>query len=172
MAGRHAGPAVMHHLRRLPFAEDLQKLGAQRLRILERRVRLQIVAIEAVARSGDVSRHRVDRLLLAAVARGRARIEQHHPLAFLLYVCCVDRAGAGGAHGILRRRKARHFRGNGALLGEPFRQPAVEHRDGFVPDPAQHPPQPRRHGAVGRVVAHHLVLRQQPGFPDPLQEIA
>ena len=49
----------------------------------------------------------------------------------------------------------------GAASASHFGQPAVEHRDGLVADPAQHPPQARRHGAVAGVVAHDLVRRLQ-----------
>src|SRR5204862_3736843 len=55
-------------------------------------------------------------------------------------------------------------------LGIPFRQAAIEHRNGVVTDPAQEPPQPRSHCAVARVVADDLVRRRDAATAEPIGE--
>jgi len=42
------------------------------------------------------------------------------------------------------------------LLGLPFLEPAIEHGDGVVPEPAQQPPQPAGEHRVVLVVRDHL----------------
>jgi hypothetical protein len=68
-------------------------------------------------------------------------------------------------------REARELCGNRPVFVPPLRDAAVKDGDLVVADPAQHPPQARRHGAVAGVVAHHLIGRRQAASPHPLYEI-
>src|SRR5687767_6653527 len=79
-----ARAAVVDDFVRAARAEDLAELLAQDFRRLERALRREVVVAEAVLRARDVSRHLVDRLLLAAEAHRRTRVEEHELVARLL----------------------------------------------------------------------------------------
>ena len=66
--------------------------------------------------------------------------------------------------------EARHGGGGRMAFGAPLGKAAVEHGNGVVPDPAQHPPQPRSGHAAAGVVAHHLVAGPDALLADPGEE--
>src|SRR5262249_16180019 len=85
VARRHARTAVVHDFRRRAISEHGPEFPLQLAGALERSLRRDVVHVEAIPRPGDAPGHRVDRLLLAAVARRRARIEQQHRVALRFY---------------------------------------------------------------------------------------
>ena len=58
--------------------EQRPERGAQLLWGLEAAVCTQVVLVEAIQRSGDVAGHGIDRLGFAAVALGRASVDDRH----------------------------------------------------------------------------------------------
>src|SRR5439155_5502254 len=110
------------------------------------------------------------RLLLAAKPCRRARVEQEEFFSTRLEGVYIDGLHSGRPDRVAGMREARHFRRGGAAFLQPLGEPAVEHGDGFMANPAQHPPKARRHGAAAAVVAHHLVAGPEPLLAEPGDE--
>src|SRR5258708_20958869 len=72
-----AGATVVDHLTWHMAAERLLEVALQVLRRLEAPIAADVVHVEAVERTWNAAGHRIDRLLLAAIAHGCPRIEQH-----------------------------------------------------------------------------------------------
>ena len=131
MARRHAGSALVDDAGRRRRSERGFELLPQRLRRLERLVRFEVALPGPVARSGDVSRDRIDRFLLAAIALRRARVE-HEPFVRAEVAHDVvgpDQRHRGRAIGEPSRRRRGGFGARQSRLRHPSRPPAVEDRD-------------------------------------------
>ncbi len=158
MARRHAGSALVDHAGRRRRSERGFELLPQRLRRLERLVRFEVALPGTVARPRDVSRDRIDRFLLAAIALRRARVE-HEPFVRAEVAHDVvgpDQRHRGRAIGELSWRRRGGPGARQARLRDPSRPPAVEDRDARVAEPARQPPQPHREVAAVGVVRDDL----------------
>ena len=153
-----------------PAAIAVARNRSKRARTLGREepaVRLDEAAVGRGVDGGrDVTRVRIDRLDLAAVARRPAGIEQDHLAETVAQRVAIDdlrpvvrqfEARAGRR----RRRDAPRQRVTG---GDPRLDPAVEH--GYaaaMPEVVEHPPQPRGDPAADVVVGDNEVVRADPG---------
>jgi hypothetical protein len=116
---------------------------------------------------------RAELRLGAGKAGGRARIDELRRAARQLGPDRVEAAyqlgpeTRGEPRVLLRFDRAAFDR---SPLAQPFRQAAVEHRDGVVAHDAEHPPHPRRaHDAV-HVVGEDRRPVAEPHGPDPRRE--
>src|SRR5205814_21021 len=170
VARRHARSAVADDFFRGAITEHSAKFVPEELRFLENSLRAEVVVAEAVLRPGDAAGDRVDRLVLAAKPCRRARVEKQEFFCMRLDGVYVDGSRSGRADRVAGMREARHFRRDRAAFLQPLGEAAVEHGNGFMAYPAQHPPKARRHGAAAAVVAHHLVAGLEPLLAEPGDE--
>ena len=77
VAGADAGTAVVDEVLRRAAVQHALEIGAQILRAAERSVGGDIARVGTVERAGDVAGDAVDRLDVAAIALGGARVEQY-----------------------------------------------------------------------------------------------
>ena len=158
VAGGDARSAVADNPLGGDAAERFLHARAQLLGCSKESPFVEIPLEEVVRRAGNVPGRPVDRLGLAPVAFRRTGVEQT-PLG-----PADERGDLIDIHGHVRARRAMELARlaslrtarRGAPLGLPFREPAVEHGDRVVPEPAQQPPQPARVHAVLLVVRDRL----------------
>src|SRR5439155_625861 len=74
VARGYARAAVVDDFVRARCAEQRSELGPERLRRLEETARVEVVAVVPVLRAGDAAADGIDRLVLAAISVGRARV--------------------------------------------------------------------------------------------------
>src|SRR5712691_7512093 len=170
VARRHARSAVVDDFYCGTITEHSAKFVPEEFGFLENSLRSQVVIAEAVLRAGDAAGDRVDRLLLAAKPCRRARVEKQQFFSTRLEGVYIDGLRSGRPDRVAGMRKARHFVRGGAAFLQPLREAAVEHGNGFMSHPAQHPPKARRHGAAAAVVAHRLVAGLEPLLAEPGDE--
>ncbi len=159
--GAHAAAALVHHGGRITARQQRFEFGPQLRGRLEAAVGPEVVGERAVQRAGNVAGNRIERLHLAAIARGRACID--HRLAWPAQGG-LDLGGRGQPlQGLAQGEVRLEVRGLLAVCEFaagllPRLQSAVEHRHGLVACPLQHPPQaPAEVGAVA--VVHHRLHR-------------
>ena len=84
MASGYAGAAVMNHLGGVSIRKDRFEFGPQHFRRLENSACGEVIVVEAVQRARNAPSHGIDRFLFAAVARGRAGIQEKSFLQIFL----------------------------------------------------------------------------------------
>ncbi|CAN0626764.1 conserved protein of unknown function [Burkholderia multivorans] len=168
VASGHAGAALQDHAVRLGIAEERGKRLAQLVAGLEAAFGGQVVLEEMVERAGDVAADAVERFVFAAIAVGRARVDddacarreiREHGLRVDGYFERRLRAeiADGDARHVGRQRLAGRFPGLHA---------AVEHCDRVVAEPAQQPPQARGIHPALRIVDDDLLTVLQPAIDE------
>src|SRR5439155_10147174 len=124
----------------------------------ERAPFVQVPLEEVIRGAGNMAGHAVDRLRLAPVSLGRARVDDL-PVRFLGRCRDFARthrpADARRAHEVARRVMLLTRRG-WPCFGRPLREPAVEYGDRVVAHPAEHPPQPAGIHASVLIVGYNL----------------
>ena len=139
-------------------AEQRLILGAQRARRLEHAVGGHVEARGSIDRAGNMACHRIHRLDFAAKPLRRAPVDQQQRVT---RQACFDAHRIDGRRDVLHDEcggcRLRSFAGDRATSAHPFRETAVEHRDRFVTEPAQHPPQTRGEHAGVLIVDDDLL---------------
>ena len=170
MAGGDAGSAIADNLIRGHVADRCRDRRAQFFRRAEEPLLVEVPLEEMILRAGDVAADLVDWFAVAAVALGRAGVDQARSGG------TEARGDRRDVHGHVRARRpgerARRPAGLAALdrppFGRPRLEPAVEHRHRVVSQPAQQPPQAAGEHAVFLVVGHDL---HAAGDPQPAERL-
>ena len=141
--------ALWHAVTPLPQYDTISSpSGANRARsasgVEEPAVRAEVAAAGPVDRRRDVPGDAVDRLDLAAIALGRARIDDGDAAQPRLERVPLDRPRPGVAQREVTRPRRRHVRRQLAADRDPRLDAAVEQADVGMAEVVEHPPQPGR----------------------------
>ena len=168
--GRYARPALRHNLTRAGSGKQRQILGTQLCRRLEAAVSFEIVLEAAIARTGDMSAHRVDGFIFAAKTIRATRVDQAQ-FGGIQVGQQPDSIDLTGERVFLRLealwRTADRIRIQRAPFGLPQREATIKESHLVVAQPTQQPPQTASDHPGSIVVNHDLGIVIDTGGRQP-----
>jgi hypothetical protein len=151
--------------------EQREELAMQFGSRTEASVGIEVVAEEAVARTGNVSANRVEGFVLATKAIRTARVNQTE--ALLVEVAAYRLAAhypVPQIHLQHRWHETRQIGHQGPAFCQPAIDATVEHRHAIVSEPTQQPPQTTGKSASGVVIGDDLRLGRDARLAQPVGE--